>query len=644
MRTILISLILTALLYAQPFQKGVNLTMWFQANAAQQIPFNRYDKTDFEHIKQLGCDVIRLPINLHAMTSGAPDYTLDPLFLTFLDQAIDWAEELNLHLILDNHSFDPSSATSPTIDEVLVPVWTQMAEHFKNRSKLIYYEVLNEPHGINDNLWNDIQQKVIDAIRSVDSVHTIIVGPASWNSYNNLHLMPQYADTNLIYTFHFYDPFVFTHQGASWVEPSMVSLSGVPFPYISSRMPDCPPDLQGTWINDALNNYPNEGTIGAVREKIDIAAQFKNDRNVKIFCGEFGVYMLNSPPTDRVFWYQIVRSYFEDKGIPWTAWDYQGGFGLFKKNSNELFDYDLNIDLLQALGLNVPPQKTFVKRPDSTGFYLYHNGFAKDIFPSGQSSGGTLEFYHNKGSDDLCIYWSDATQYSVIEFDFRPNRDFSRLVNDDFVLELWYRGNPANKRIEVRFLDSKTDENDHPWRMAYTLQEPEVTWDDNWHNIRIPLKQFKETGSWDNGWFNPQGKFDWTDVDRFQIVAEYQDLTGEQYWFDDIQIAPLAVGINPNKEPIVRKMNLLTNYPNPFNNQTRIAFTVAKSSKVWLKIADINGRLVRTLISGKSFTPGKHQIWWNGQDDLGRVLPSGEYFSILKTKKQRTVHKLLLIR
>jgi endoglucanase len=68
-----------------PFNRGVNLTEWFQVNSAQQIQFSKYTKQDFENIQSLGCDVVRLPINLHYMTNGAPDYTLDPIFLNFLD-------------------------------------------------------------------------------------------------------------------------------------------------------------------------------------------------------------------------------------------------------------------------------------------------------------------------------------------------------------------------------------------------------------------------------------------------------------------------------------------------------------------------------------------------------------------------------
>ncbi|MBN2012596.1 cellulase family glycosylhydrolase [candidate division KSB1 bacterium] len=88
----------------------------------------------------------------------------------------------------------------------LLSVWAQLAERYKNRSKLICYEILNEPHGITDELWNDIQQQAIDTIRSIAPTHIIVIGPANWNSYENLDEMPEYNDPNLIYTFHFYDP------------------------------------------------------------------------------------------------------------------------------------------------------------------------------------------------------------------------------------------------------------------------------------------------------------------------------------------------------------------------------------------------------------------------------------------------------
>src|SRR5690554_3019824 len=133
-----------------PFQRGINLTNWFQARSPGAIQFGKYGKKDFENIKSLGCDVIRLPINLHSMTMGAPEYKPDPLFLTFLDSAVAWAEDLELHLIIDNHSFDPAVNTDPAVELILVKVWSHMAQYYKDKYENLYYEVLNEPHGIDD--------------------------------------------------------------------------------------------------------------------------------------------------------------------------------------------------------------------------------------------------------------------------------------------------------------------------------------------------------------------------------------------------------------------------------------------------------------------------------------------------------------
>ena len=185
--TLLASVIWVVSLPAQevPFNRGLNLTNWFQVGSAQQIQFTRYTREDFEQIKSLGCDVVRLPINLHFMTNGAPNYTVDPLFYEFLDLVIDWTEELDIHLILDNHTFDPAESTDPAVGDILKIVWPQLAARYRDRSEKLYYEVLNEPHGIEAEVWNTIQGEVIDAIREVDTKHTIIVGGNNFNSYRS---------------------------------------------------------------------------------------------------------------------------------------------------------------------------------------------------------------------------------------------------------------------------------------------------------------------------------------------------------------------------------------------------------------------------------------------------------------------------
>lgn len=632
-RIISLFLFVSSILFSQElhFNRGVNLTGWFQVPSVRDVHFTKFTYDDFADIKSLGVDVIRLPINLHFMTNGAPNYTIDPLFYFFLDQVIDWAEELGINLILDNHTFDVTQNTAPNIDQVLIPVWTQMAEHYKNRSNFIYFEILNEPHGISDIRWNEIQLDVVEAIRQIDQKHTLIVGPAGWNSYNNLSQMPIYDDDNLIYTFHFYDPFIFTHQGASWTDPSMVPLGGVPFPYNSSTMPLCPPELKGTWIEWSINNYPNDGKISKVQELIDIAVDFQSSRNAELFCGEFGVLYDTAPNADRTYWYDVVRSYFEQNNISWTIWDYKGGFGIYEKQSNELFDYDLNIPLVEALGFEAPPQYTYQLLPDSSNFDLYTDYIGELIFGSSYTSSGTLDFYYQIEPHDgeFCINWNGADQYNHIGFNFVPDKDLSYLVSEEYVLDFWMKGN-TQTTIDIRFIDTKTDvPEDHPWRMRYTISNSDLNFDGSWYNLRIPLDSFEEHGSWDNGWFEPVGDFDWQAIDRFEIVAEHSNLTSIDLWFDEIKIVnPGISGVYPGvffEDDYVLKQN----YPNPFNPVTKIEFNLSKDGFTKLQIYNQLGQLITELIHDE-LSRGYHHIEFDASGLSSGIyiyrLTSGEFF------------------
>ncbi|RNC83800.1 MAG: T9SS C-terminal target domain-containing protein [Balneola sp.] len=623
-----------------PFSKGVNLTNWFQAGSPQEIDFSKYSKEDFENIKSLGADVIRLPINLHSMTAGAPNYEIDSLFYFFLDQAVDWAEELEMYLILDNHTFDPLDATDPNIGDVLVPVWTQMATHYGDRSEYIMFEVLNEPHGIANSTWNDIQGDVIDAIRLVNTKHTIIVGPADYNSFRSLEFMPEYADTNLIYTFHFYDPFVLTHQGATWTDPSMGPLSGVPFPYDAASMPSLPASLAGTWIQGAFNNYANEGTPEDVRELLDIAIDFAETRGVPVFCGEFGVYIPNSDNESRVNWYGTVGPYLSENNIGWTIWDYQGGFGIFEAGTGELFDHDINVPLVDTLGFIVPEQTELVIRPDSVSFDIYRDFSAKGVSSSG--SGGLVNLYdtENVYDGEFSISWTGATQYSAITFDFSPNKDLSRLQEEGYTLYLQMIGDTPGTDVDLRFIDTDTNtDGDRPWRANIRIDENRINFDGTWQEVIISLNEITEMGSWDDGaWHEPQGDFDWSAIDVFQIVAETGNHGAAKFWFDDIQINAALINSNeqPGDTPLEFALN--QNYPNPFNPSTTISFTLAGTQHTSLKVYDLLGREVSVLVD-EVRSIGNHEVRFDAS-----ALSSGVYLYELRAGDFVQTQKMLLVK
>lgn len=627
-----------------PFKRGVNLTGWLQSSGPRAVHFTRFGMEDLAHIRALGADVVRLPIHLHAMTGPAPDFVLDPLFLFFLDQIVDWCEALDLHLILDNHTFDVDRNTDPEVGRILVPIWRQLAARYKDRSERLYYEVLNEPHGIDDATWNAIQQQVIDAIRSVDTRHAIIVGPAGWNSYRNLAAMPRYADDNLIYTFHFYDPFLFTHQGASWVNPSMVPVADIPFPYDAVRMPTMPSELAGSWVGSAFSSYRTEGTLGRVEELLDIASRFAQERDVPVFCGEFGVFIPNSPAADRVRWYEAVRRGLEARGFAWTTWDYKGGFGLFERGSGELFEHDLNVPLLQALDLNVPPQSAYERLPLAQDLALYDDFVGARMAASNWIGRGQVDYFSQDAPaiGSYSLRWEGVDQYNHIGFDFAPDIDLSLSVGADYALSFLVRGDTPGSAFDVRFMNGASG--GLPWRMRYTVDERIARWDGTWQQVRLPLRAFVEHGAWDGAWHEPQGLFDWSDIDRLEIVAEHHDLMGRRFFFDDVRIvAPDGTAVAFDGVAGSLDYALGANYPNPFNASTVIEYELAEAGLAELSVFNVTGQRVRTL-ERAVHSPGGHRSTWDGRDDSGRAVASGVYYYRLETTAFLAVGNMTLLR
>lgn len=632
-----------------PFSRGVNLSGWFQEGSAGAIQFTKFTKKDIADIKSLGCDVIRLPIAMHDMTSGSPSYTIDPLLFSFLDSVVTWCEDLNIYLMLDNHSFDPNVNTSSTIGTILNKVWSQMAEHYKDRSDYILYEILNEPHGISTSSWGTIQNQVISTIRTYDTKHTIVIGGSGYNSYTELKNLPVNSDPDLLYTFHFYDPFVFTHQGATWTSPSMLPLSGVPFPYNSTEMPACPATLKGSWIESSMNSYSANGNVGYMKNLIDNAVSFRDSRNVKIFCGEFGVYIPNSDNADRCYWYKVVKDYFEEKNIPWTIWDYKGGFGLFNKESDQFFEHDLNIRLLDSLGLNIPVQTPFSIKADSTGFLIYTDYIAHGIENSGYGA-GPINFYSENlpANNNYCIYWSGFNQYNAIGFNFVPDKDLTTLVSKNYALDFMVRGSEPGIKFEIRFKDTKTTEpGDHPWRKRTTIDETDAAWDRKWHHVRIPLSYFSDGGAWDNETWYPAepGKFDWSKVDILEISTEFPDILGKKIWFDNIHISDIDTAIVRVDEALgisdqgYNKPELKIS-PNPMDEYTEISVDIQDKKQASVNIFSIYGSKIRTL-KNEIVDPDKMLIIWDGRCDSGMEAEPGIYFCRISTPGYNCTGKII---
>jgi hypothetical protein len=97
------------------------------------------------------------------------------------------------------------------------------------------------------------------------------------------------------------------------------------------------------------------------------------------------------------------------------------------------------------------------------------------------------------------------------------------------------------------------------------------------------------------------------------------------------------------KFKVVTSYELSQNYPNPFNPSTKISFALPEATEVSLKIYDVAGQLVQTLVNGV-IEAGRHQVVWDGTNQNGMQVASGVYFYQLRAGEFKQVRKMSLLR
>jgi hypothetical protein len=94
-------------------------------------------------------------------------------------------------------------------------------------------------------------------------------------------------------------------------------------------------------------------------------------------------------------------------------------------------------------------------------------------------------------------------------------------------------------------------------------------------------------------------------------------------------------------EQIPSQIELLSNYPNPFNPETKIRFGIPQAQNVNLTIYDILGQKIRQLMN-TNLPAGRYDVTWDGISDTGQKVSSGVYFYILLTNNQKFIKKMIL--
>lgn len=337
----------------QHLQHGINASEWFAQSSDYSVQRLQTYTTleDIDLMKRLGFDHVRISMDPEIFRCNGPLEDCDRV--KALDEVVSRALSRDLAVIIDLHpngEYKRQIATTDSAVERCGLLWSRIAQHYANNDpERVFFEVMNEPELSDPYRWAGIQQQLASVIRQNAPRHTIIVAGAQYSDIENLIRLPEFTDRNIILNFHYYEPHIFTHQGASWGEPYWIGLKDLPFPATAQQIQDAKSkqlDDYARWrlTQYGLNNW-NESRIGT---DIAFVAEWAKKRNLPLTCNEFGSYRNFTTPEDRMRWIAAVRKALELNKIGWTMWDYRGGFGVVTKQNGQSVP-DNNV--LSALGL-----------------------------------------------------------------------------------------------------------------------------------------------------------------------------------------------------------------------------------------------------------------------------------------------------
>lgn len=336
--------------------KGVNVTRWFWLNddKSDQHYTNYLSDAQIQSIRDAGFTHVRLPIEPKLVLNEQDPTHIDPKLLGYLDAAIDKFIKHDLAVIVDIHAWEDDFKKRLISDQAMqtafATMWQTLAAHYSSSNPdMLFFEVMNEPTPNNPQDWMPLQETFVKAIRAGAPQHTIIVGGPIGNNIDGLVMMKPLDDPNLVYNFHFYEPFIFTHQGATWAGDTIGSLRGIRYPSTNGRcgkLPDFKNNDTNKWADDYCNNKTWDAQV--LTNLIKQAADWGNQYGVPLTMNEFGAMAEVTPYGDRLQWFRDVRSAAEQFGIGWTVWGYDDGFGLGYTKEN-----GMDVGTLSALGMKV---------------------------------------------------------------------------------------------------------------------------------------------------------------------------------------------------------------------------------------------------------------------------------------------------
>ncbi len=268
-----------------------------------------FEVDDLDAIAAAGFTAVRVPARWSDWAAEDAPYAIEAEFLERIRAVVERALALDLGVVINIHHYDAVNADPVAERDRFLAIWRQLASEFADQPASVVFEILNEPNGLLvDQAWNDLAADAVAVIRQSNPGRTLMVGPAEWYRVRDLARLELPVDDNLIASFHYYEPFVFTHQGAGFVEGA------------------------DAWLGTPWGSDEDRSRI---IEQFATAANWAADREVPVFLGEFGV-LSEADPTDRFEWIDFIRREAEALDFSWGYWDWATiDFGAFDAASDD---------------------------------------------------------------------------------------------------------------------------------------------------------------------------------------------------------------------------------------------------------------------------------------------------------------------
>jgi len=329
------------------YKSGVNLGGWLSQCVHTYEHYDSFIREeDLKVIAGWGLDHVRIPVDYNLIEDEEGNY-IDKGF-EYLDKAVEWCGRYGLNMILDIHktygfSFDKGENETGFFENEkyqtrFVNMWKELAKRYGNIGERVAFELLNEvTDKAYSKTWNAIAKRAIEGIREYAGKVKILVG-SYWNNHvSSVKDLDDPYDENIVYNFHCYEPLIFTHQGAGWIDV-MPRDFRMNFKKTYREYKEACNPISEYWDRDFFVPGDPDDMIDETYFEAQFmpAIKYAEEKGVLLYCGEYGVIDL-ATPEDTVLWYKTINKVFEKYNIGRAAWSYREmNFGLNRKELDEV--------------------------------------------------------------------------------------------------------------------------------------------------------------------------------------------------------------------------------------------------------------------------------------------------------------------